>query len=179
MTMHRFALVILIGLFPVSNAALAAGDGEAVASDVSEERSVGAVGATSVAVRDSNRAVGQEPWRIRRAKNPWGRFVLVRNETAAPLFVSFASEDGATPSVPPGETVAQRCDIDRTNYPLAVASELGETVLDAQLKCGDSVVVQSIDDAPPIVRPLEAINEAWALPPSESTAEPRDMAGEL
>ena len=104
---------------------------------------------------------------------------MVRKETEAPLFVSFASEDGATPSVPPGETVAQRCDIDRTNYPLAVASELGETVLDAQLKCGDSVVVQSIDDAPPIVRPLEAINEAWALPPSESTAEPRDMAGEL
>lgn len=174
MTMHRFALVILIGLFPVSNAALAAGDGEAVASDVSEQRPVGA---SSVAIRDSNRAVGQEPWRIRRAKNPWGRFVLVRNETAAPLFVSFASEDGAVPSVPPGETVAQRCDIGRTNYPLAVASELGETVLDAQLKCGDSVVVQSIDHTPPIVRPLEAINEAWALPPGESTAEPVGVGG--
>lgn len=174
MTMHRFALVILIGLFPVSNAALAAADGQAVASDVSEQRSVGA---SSVAIRDSNRAVGQEPWRIRRAKNPWGRFVLVRNETAAPLFVSFASEDGAVPSVPPGETVAQRCNIGKTNYPLAVASELGETVLDAQLKCGDSVVVQSIDHTPPIVRPLEAINEAWALPPDESTAEPVGVGG--
>lgn len=173
--MYRFVPVILIG-FPLgSNAALAAGDGEAVASDVSEQRPVGA---TSVAVRDSNRAVGQEPWRIRRAKNPWGRFVLVRNETAAPLFVSFAVEDRPVPPVPPGETVAQRCDIDRTNYPLAVASELGETVLDAQLRCGDSVVVQSIDHALPIFRPLEAINEAWALPPSESTAEPLDTAGE-
>lgn len=175
MTMLRFALVTLIGLFPGSDAALAAGDGEAVASDVSEQRPVSAM---SVAVRDSNRAVRQERWRIRRAKNPWGRFVLVRNETADPLFVSFATEDGAAPSVPPGETVAQRCDIGRTNYPLAVVSELGETVLDAQLKCGDSVVVQSIDHTTPIVRPLEAINEAWARPPSESTAKPLDMAGE-
>ena len=169
MTMHRFMLIILIGLFPGSNAALAAGGGETVASDVSERRPLDA---TSVAVRDSNRALGEGPWRIRWAKNPMGSVVLLRNETTAPLLVSFAGEDGP---VPPGGTVAQRCDVGTTNYPLAVASELGESLLDTQLKCGDSIVVQSADDVAPSVR-LEAVNEAWALPPSESAAEPRGMA---
>lgn len=170
MTMHRFIPIILIGLFPGSNAALAAGSGEAIASDVSERRPVVA---TSVAVRDSNRELGQGPWRIRRAKNPMGSIVLLRNETAAPLLVSFAGEDGQVPS---GGTIAQHCDVGTTTYALAVVSELGESLLDTQLKCGDSVVVQSVDDIPPSVR-LEAVNEAWALPPSESEAEPLDIAG--
>ena len=169
--MHRFMLIFLIGLFPGSNAALAAGSGDEIASDVSERRPVVA---TSVAVRDSNRALGPGPWRVRRAKNPMGSIVLLRNETAAPLLVSFAGEDGL---VPPGGTVAQRCDVGTTSYALAVASELGESLLDTQLKCGDSVVVQSADDVAPSIR-LEAVNEAWALPPSESAAEPLDMAGE-
>ena len=167
--MHRFTLIILIGLFSGSNTALAAGGGEATASDVSERRPVDPM---SVAVRDSSRALGQGPWRIRRAKSPLGSIVLLRNETAAPLLVSFAAEDEP---VPPGGTVAQRCDVGRGSYPLAVASERGESLLDTQLKCGDSVVVQSANDLTPSVR-LEAINEAWALPPSESAAEPRDMA---
>ena len=41
------------------------------------------------------------------------------------------------------------------------------------MRCGDSVVVQS---AGRVAAPLELVNEAWALPPSVSVAEPQDMA---
>ena len=172
MTNYRFALIILIAFILGPNALAAAGDGEVAASDVSERKPVGAA---SVAVLDSKRAVGQTPWRIRRAKNAMGSIVFDRNETAAPLLVSFAGKD-SRPSgepVPPGGTAVRHCDAGKASYPLAIASEQGESVLDAQTRCGDSVVVQSDDGA--TFPPLEAINEAWALPPGESVAEPLDM----
>ena len=174
----RFALIISIGAFSGANAALATGVGEAVVSDAAERVPAGAA---SVVEHGANTTVevGGEAWRIRRAKNPLGSIVLVRNETDAPLSVSIAGEDGpAHPGdpVPPGGAKAQRCEVGRTTYPLAVASEAGERVLDAQLQCGDSVVVQLPERA--AVGPLEAVNEAWALPPGESAAAPLDMAEE-
>ena len=175
MALRRFALIISIGFFPGSNAALAADDVEA--ADVSERKTVADV---SVEMADLNRLVevGGEQWRIRRSKSPTGSMMLLRNETGVPLIASFAGEDGqgaAAERVPAGGTVARRCEASGAGHPLAIASEQGEGVLDAQLKCGDSVVVQSPGR---LVAPLEAINEAWAAPPGESVAEPLDLAGE-
>ena len=175
MALRRFALIISIGFFPGSNAALAADDVEA--ADVSKRKTVGDV---SVEVADLSRLVevGGEQWRIRRSKSPTGSTMLLRNETGVPLIASFAGEDGedaAAERVPAGGTVVRRCEASGAGYPLAIASEQGEGVLAAQLKCGDSVVVQSPGR---LVAPLEAINEAWAAPPGESVAEPLDMAGE-
>ena len=175
MTLRRFALFILIGSFPGSNAALAAGDVEG--ADVSERKTVADV---SVEVADLNRLVEVrgEQWRIRRSKNPTGSMMLLRNETGVPLIASFTGEDGqdaAGDRVPAGGTVERRCEAGAASYPVAVASERGEGVLNAQLRCGDSIVVQSPDR---LVAPLEALNEASAAPPGESVAEPFDMAGE-
>lgn len=173
----RFALIVSIGAFSGSNAALAAGDGEAAVSDAAER---GPAGAAAVVEHGAHTMVEVrgDAWRIRRAKNPMGSIVLVRNETDAPLSVSFAGEDGPQSGDPvlPGGAKAQRCEVGRTSYPLAVASEAGERVLDARLKCGDSVVVQSPE--PAAIGPLEAVNEAWALPPGESAAVPLDIAEE-
>ena len=175
MAMRRFALIILIGFFPGSNAALAADGVEA--ADVSERKT--AVG-VSVGMVDLDRSikVGGQPWRIRRAKNPAGSMMLLRNETGAPFVASFARQDGqeaASEQVPAGGVVVRRCEASGARYPLTIASEQGEGVLDAQLTCGDAVVVQSADRT---VAPVETINRAWATPPSESVAEPLDAVGE-
>lgn len=175
MALRRFALIISIGFFPCFNAALAADDVEA--ADVSKWKAVSDV---SVEVADLSRLVevGREQWRIRRSKSPTGSMMLLRNETDVPLIASFAGKDGqdaAGERVPASGTVVRRCEASGADYPLAIASEQGEGILDAQLKCGDSVVVQSPGR---LVAPLEAINEAWAAPPGESVAEPLDMAGE-
>lgn len=175
MALRRFALIILIGFFPGSNAAVAADDVAGV--DVPQRKTIADV---SVGVADLSKSVTVrgEPWRIRRAKNPTGSLVLIRNETGVPLIASFAGGSGREAireRVAAGGTVVRRCEASGASYPVAVASEQGEDVLDAQLKCGDSVVVQSTGR---LVAPLEAINEAWALPPSVSVAEPLDMAGE-
>ena len=92
MALRRFALIILIGFFPGSNAAVAADDVEAV--DVSERKTIADV---SVGVADLSKSVTVrgEPWRIRRAKNPTGSLFLIRNETDVPLIASFAAEDPA------------------------------------------------------------------------------------
>ena len=175
MALRRFALIILIGFFPGSNAALAADDAEA--ADVSERKTAADV---SIEVGGLNRSVevGGQRWRIRRAENRGGSMVLIRNETGVPLIVSFAGGSGreaVRERVAAGRTVVRRCEASGAGYPLAIASEQGEGVLDAQLKCGDSVVVQSPGR---LVAPLEALNEAWAAPPGETVAEPLDMAGE-
>ena len=179
MTTPKFTpIVFLIGLFSIPNAALAAGDVQAATSASSQERQVSAV---SVAVSEMEKTVevaGQH-WRIRRAKNPMGSIVLFRNQTAVPLLVSFSGEEERTPTGDPlnlGAARALRCEVGRASYPLTVASEQGETVLYTQLKCGDSVIVQSPER--PNIRSLEAINAAWAPPPSESVAMPRTGAGE-
>ena len=169
MALRRFALIILIGFFPCSNAAVAADDLEAV--DVSERKTIADV---SVGVADLSESVtvGGERWRIRRAKNPTGTLVLIRNETGVPLIASFAAEDQR---VPVSGTAVRHCEASGAGYPVAIASEQGEGVLDAQLRCGDSIVVRSPSRA---VVPLAPVNEAWAPPPSESAAAPLDMAGE-
>ena len=172
MTVRKFALIAAIGFFPGSNAALAASDSEA-ASDASASSERSPFSATSVAVGESIVTVNGEQWRIRRAKNPLGSMVLVRNETATPLAVSLRSESA---TVPPGGVRKQRCEVGKEAYPLAVASELGESVLDARLTCGDSIVVQSPNRVES--GPLEAVNEAWALPPGESAATPVDKTKE-
>ena len=174
MALRRFALIILIGFFPCSNAAVA-GNVESV--DVSERKTIADV---SVGVADLSESVtvGGEAWRIRRAKNPTGTLVLIRNETGVPLIASFARGSGreaVRERVAAGGTVAQRCKAGGAGFPVAVASEQGEGVLDAQLRCGDSVVVQSPGR---VVSPLAPVNEAWAAPPGESLAEPLNMAGE-
>lgn len=179
MTMPKFTpFFLLIALLLIPNATLAAGNVEAAASVPSAQKQARAV---SVAVSDMEKVVevSGQPWRIRRTKNPMGSFVLFRNETAVPLLVSFADDGGFAPAsepLPAGATRAQRCEIGRASYPLAVASERGEGVLNAQLKCGDSVVVQSPER--PNTRSLEAINAAWAPPPSESAETPRSTARE-
>ncbi len=175
MALRRFALIILIGLFSGSNAAIAADDLEA--ADVSERKTIGDV---SIEVGDLSRSVnvGGQQWRIRRAKNPGGSMVLIRNETGVSLIASFAGDAGreaASERVPAGGTAVRRCEANGAHFPLAIASEQGEGILDAQLTCGDSVVFQSADR---IISPVEAINEAWATPPSESVAEPLNAVGE-
>ena len=173
MAMHRFALIILIGLIPGTDAALAADDEDA--ADTSERRTVAGA---SVEVSAWNRSlkVGGKPWRIRRAKNPAGSMMLIRNETDVRLIASFGGERAVMRSepVPAGTAVVRRCEANGAAYPLAVASEEGEKLLEAQLRCGDSVVVQSGDRA---VVTVEALNEASAPPLGESVAEPLDTAG--
>ena len=175
MALRRFALITLIGFFPGSNAAVAADDVEAV--DLSERKTIADV---SVGVADLSKSVTVrgEPWRIRRAKNPAGSLVLIRNETGVPLIAAFArgsSREAIRERVAAGGTVARRCKAGGAGYPVAIASEQGEGVLDAQLRCGDSVVVQSPGR---VAAPLAPVNEAWAAPPDESLAEPLNMAGE-
>ena len=177
MAMHRFALIVLICFFsgfPGPNAAPLAAD-DVDAADASER---GTVADVSVEVGALNRSVkvGGEPWWIRRAKNPTGSMMLIRNDTRVPLIASFSDEGGRKTvgePVPAGGAVVRHCEASGASYPLVIASERGERVLNAQLRCGDSVVVQSGDRA---VVPVRAINEAWAPPPSESVEEPHDTA---
>ena len=172
MTVRKCALILAIGLFPCSNAALATVDSKAV-SDAPMYSEQSPITGSSVAIGDSTVTVDGESWRVRRAKNPMGSIVLVRNETAMPLAVSLGGE---STQVPPNGVSEQRCEVGRQSYPLAIASDQGERVLDAQLTCGDSVVVQSRNR--PEVPSLEAVNEAWALPPGESAETPVEGAGE-
>ena len=172
MTTPKFALIaFLIAFFSVPNATLAAGEVETAVSSSSEH---GQASGVSVAVSDLETDVAGEHWRIRRAKNPMGSIVLFRNETTVPLLVSFSDEDERAPVDPlnPGAARALRCVAGKASYPLRVTSKQGETVLHAQLSCGDSVIIQSPGRTE--VPPLEAINAAWALPPSESAATPQN-----
>ena len=173
MTTPKFTpIVFLIGCFSVPNAALAAGDAKAATSASSEE---GQLNAVSVAASEMEKTVevAGEHWRIQRAKNPLGSIVLFRNETNVPLLVSFSGVDerALTDPLNPGAARALGCEVGRASYPLTVASEQGEAVLHMQLSCGDSVVIQSPGRTE--AGPLEAINAAWAAPPSESAETPR------
>ena len=174
MALRRFALIILTGFFPYSNAAVAA-DIESV--DVSERKTIADV---SVEVADLSKSVtvGSEPLRIRRAENPAGSLVLIRNETGVPLIASFAAEDEqevAGERVPTGGTIVRRCETSGAHYALAIASERGEKVLNAQLTCGDSIVVQPAGLSR--AHPLGVVNDAWALPSGESSSVPQDWDG--
>lgn len=162
---------LLFALAGLMLAMPAAGDGDAAVPD-----DQGLFGAMSVAL-DSNRAADDQLWRIRRAKNPQGTMVLIRNESAVPLLVSFDSENKPAFSgdpIPPGETCEQRCDYGRTIYDVALITERGERVLDTRLHCGDSVIAQS-PQWTGTLRRVEAINEAWASSPGESVAEPKSL----
>ena len=178
MTTPKFTpIVFLIGFFSIANAALATGDAKAATSASSQE---GQLSAVSVAASEMEKTVevAGEHWQIRRAKNPMGSIVLFRNQTAVPLLVSFSGEEERAPADPltPGAARALGCEVGRASYPLTVASAQGQTVLHAQLSCGDSVVLQSPGRTK--AAPLEAINAAWAASPSESAATPRTTAEE-
>ena len=141
----------------------AAGDGDAAASD-DQESAMSPV---------ADRAADDHLWRIQHANDPQGTMVLIRNDSAAPLLVSFDSESKPASSgdpIPPGGIAEQRCDYGRMIYNVALITEQGERVLDTRLYCGDSVIAQS-PQWTGTIRRVEAINEAWASSLSEAAAE--------
>ena len=110
MALRRFALIVLIGFFPCSNAAVAADYVAAV--DVSERKTVADV-SLGVAGLSKSVTVGGKQWRVRRAKKPTGSLVLIRNETGVPLITPFAGGSGreaVRDRVAAGGTVVRRCE---------------------------------------------------------------------